>query len=141
MTQKTQKKKKSKKKRKSQFKAVAFAVILVMGWLGIVFTLFPVSNPVHIIGGQPGAGFFYASLWAFGIMILLLIFYAARSSIRDILEMVAKELGFESIGELTGDYKKLIRDEFLIMQGKKERGSDHHIPEEEDEAVSEPKSE
>ena len=126
-------KKKQKKTEKSQTSSVFLAVLFVLVFLGTVYILFPVSNPLNIVRGAPGSGIFYASLWAIGMATLLLLVYAMRQTMKDLLESFGYELGID-IEDVREDYKKIIKDEIMVLKGKKQRPSEHSI-----DMASEPK--
>lgn len=120
------------KPEKTRILTVFLAVVFIFGWLGIMFTLFPVSNPLSIVGGSQGEGIFYAALWALGMVIVLLLLYAIKAALADILESLGKELGID-VNEIGAEYKNMLKEEVLVMSGRKDkRTSDHFIEAEEE---------
>lgn len=115
-----------KRQGKSQLFIAFLAVIFVFSWLGVLFIFFPISNPLHIVGGNSGAGFFFAALWGLGLMIATLLFFSIRSVLKDVLEKIGEELGVD-LNYVLRDYKELIQDEILILLGKKLRSRDYEI--------------
>lgn len=103
----------------------AFGLALV----AVLVIIFPIANPIEVIGETLGTGVLFVLTWGVIISLLIILYYATRSSIVDIVNSIAEELGID-LQEITSEYKKLIRDEWLIMRGKKERPSDHHDAEE-----------
>lgn len=90
-----------------------------------MFTLFPVGNPLDSVGGAAGEGFFFAALFSVGIMIVILLYFAIRSTVSDFLGALEKELGLD-FKEIFRQYAKIFRDDMLALSGKKEKVSDHH---------------
>ncbi len=115
----------SKEKGKSQAFTVFAALIIVMTCLGTVFVLFPISNPLDVIGGTTGEGIFYASLIGVGFSFVALLLFGIKSSLLDLAESIGDELGID-VKEVGSQYKQIIRDEYLVLTGKKERTGDHY---------------
>lgn len=116
---------------KTRIITVFLAVIFVLSWLGVMFTLFPIGNPLTAVGGSQGAGLFYAALWSLGMVIILLLLYAIKSVLSDILETLGDELGID-VSEIGAEYKHMLKEEVLVISGKKsKRTSDHFIEDEE----------
>ncbi|GEM_PF-3370620 len=127
-----QKKKTSKKKKDRGRPYVVFlATAFVLSWLGLLFVLFPVSNPLRTVGGTSGEGIVYAVLMGIIVTLAALLFFVVRSTVKDIMYSVGDELGID-VEEVIRQYKKIIRDEYLVLTGKKDKVSDHHDDERHD---------
>jgi len=116
--------------KKSNAPAVMMAIVIVMAFLGVMFTFFPIGNPLESIGGTPGAGIFYAALISLGLLIAFIFLYAMRAVANDLLRSLAKEFGLD-YDEITTEYKKMIFDEWDALCGKKKRRGDHIVPDDE----------
>ena len=104
---------------------VAFATILVLAWLGAMFVIFPVGNPLDTIGGTAGSGFFYAALISVILMVFILLYFAIRSTLKDFLQALEEELSLD-FKEIGRQYGRIFWDDILALLGKKDRISDHH---------------
>ncbi len=114
-----------KKAQRARTASVLGAVVIAFACLGTVFVMFPISNPLTIIGGGFGAGIFYAALISLILFGIFLFFMAIKSSLRDIAISICEELGID-FDEVTGDFKKMIKDDVLVIAKKKKPVSDHH---------------
>lgn len=110
---------------KKKLLMILFAALFVFVWLGAMFVFFPVSNPIEKIGGTGGLGVFYVSLFALGLFLLVLLFMAIRTTLKDIVKSVSDDLGVD-IGQVGSDYRNMFIDSFLVAIGRKQKSSEHH---------------
>lgn len=114
-----------KKRKSNRTWMVTVATAFILSWLGLLFMLFPIGNPLKTVGGTSGEGLVYAVLFGVILMLAILLYYSVRSSLKDVLQSIGNELGID-IDEISSQYKQILKDEYLIMTGKKEKISDHH---------------
>lgn len=115
---------KRKKKGNSRFFTVLGATGFALVWLGIIFVLFPVGNPLKTFGGTSAEGVIYAIIFGIVISFVILVLYSLRTAFKDIVLSVAADLGLD-LKELGQDYKSLLADDVMAMMGRKKPGHDH----------------
>ena len=104
---------------------VIVGMAFVLAWLGGMLILFPVGNPMHTVKGTSGEGIFYLILIGVVLTLIILLLYAVRNSVWDVVQSLAKEVGLDA-NEIAGQYKKILRDEYEILMKRKEKISDSH---------------
>ena len=115
------------KKKPEDIRFIFFAVILVLSLLGFVFTFMPISNPLNAVGGTAGTGMFFASFVAIVILLAILIVFAIKSSLLDILRTIGEERGVD-VDEIIDEFNQMVKDDALILIRRKKRYDDSKVP-------------
>lgn len=104
---------------------VVVGIAVMLAWLATIIVLFPIGNPIRTMGSVLGYGVVYSSIAGVVITLLVLLFYTARAAIYDVMKSFFDDLGID-IELVLRDCKRMLRDEYLVITGKRQRPSDHH---------------